>query len=583
MGEFRYRWEWDLRSDPETLWPFVADTNRFNRDADLSPVERVSSEGPRPRLRLSEMGMTVEWDEYPFEWVRPHYYRVLRRFHKGPIAEIEAAAELEPRAGGGTHLAYSMRVVPRTLLGRLVVPFKIGRQGRRNFEKAFRLYDEMATEGKSFLEPPPDAGARLQTHRKTLLAQGAPPDVVERLIRTIEGSDDLTVARIRPYALADFWKAPRRDVLETCLKATQIGLLDSRWDVLCPLCRGPKRSGRTLGEIENHVHCNACNVDFTADFDRSIELTFRPHPSVREIDVHEFCIGGPQITPHILAQQRIPAGEERSVAPTLERGRYRLRILGRPGARHLIVEPGGWDTVDLSARTEAWPAEELAISPKPTIHWVNDSDAERVFILERAAWSDFAATAADVTSLQLYRDLFAHESLRPGEQIAVGTMTILFTDLRESTRLYREIGDAPAFGRVMNHFDALKGIVAAEEGALVKTMGDATMAVFRRPARALRAALAAVRAVRPLVLKAGIHSGPCIAVTSNDRLDYFGSTVNLAARLEGLASGGDVVISSAVHSDPEVAAMAEHKMEPFQASLRGFDPERFDVWRITPS
>ncbi len=582
MGEFHYRWEWDFRSVPEVLWPFVADTNRFNRDAELPPVQRISTDGSRQRLRLSEFGMTVEWDEYPFEWIRPHYYRVLRRFHRGPLLEIEASAELEPRAEGGTHLVYSMRVVPRTLLGRLAVPFKIGRQGRSRFESAFRRYDEMAVAGKSFLEPTPDARARLQTHREALLEQGAPADIVERLTQTIDGADDMTLARLRPYALADYWKAPRRDVLETCLKATRIGLLDSRWDVLCPLCRGPKRSGRTLGEIESHVHCDACNIDFTADFDRSIELTFRPHSSVREIDASEFCIGAPQITPHILAQQRIPAGAERSVTLVLEPGRYRLRAQGLPGFRHLAVEPDGWDAVDLSARTEGWPSDELGISPNPTIHLVNDSDAERVFVLERAAWSDFAATAAEVTSLQLYRDLFAHESLRPGEQIAVGTLTVLFTDLRDSTRLYREIGDAPAFGRVMSHFDALKDIVANEEGALVKTMGDATMAVFRRPVRALRAALAAVRAVRPLVLKAGIHAGPCIAVTSNERLDYFGSTVNLAARLEGLASGGDVVISSAIRSDPEVAALADLAPEPFQASLRGFDPERFDVWRVTP-
>ena len=114
-----------------------------------------------------------------------------------------------------------------------------------------------------------------------------------------------------------------------------------------------------------------------------------------------------------------------------------------------------------------------------------------MLILERLAWSDQAATAAEVTALQTFRDLFSSEALRPGEQISVGTLTVLFTDLRNSTRLYREIGDATAFGRVMNHFDVLRRVITAEDGALVKTIGDAVMAIFRRPVAALRAMLAA--------------------------------------------------------------------------------------------
>ena len=189
----------------------------------------------------------------------------------------------------------------------------------------------------------------------------------------------------------------------------------------------------------------------------------------------------------------------------------------------------------------------------------NATAAEQLLILERLAWSDQSATAAEVTALQIFRDLFSNEALRPGEQISVGTLTILFTDLRHSTQLYREIGDATAFGRVMNHFDVLKKVIAEEDGALVKTIGDAVMAVFRRPDAAVKAMLRAQQMLAsppegtaPLTLKAGVHTGPCIAVTLNDRLDYFGSTVNLAARLEGLSTGNDVIISNALYNDPEV-------------------------------
>ena len=211
-------------------------------------------------------------------------------------------------------------------------------------------------------------------------------------------------------------------------------------------------------------------------------------------------------------------------------------------------------------------------------------------ILERLEWSDQATTAAEVTALQMFRDLFATEALRPGEQISVGTLTVLFTDLRNSTQLYREIGDATAFGRVMNHFDVVRKAIVDHDGAVVKTIGDAVMAVFRSSADGLLAMLEVQDLLaepgdgsRPLQLKAGLNTGPCIAVTLNDRLDYFGSTVNMAARLECLSSGSDVIISRSVYEDPKVQELIESdsfSAEPFDMLLKGFDEERFELWRV---
>ena len=96
---------------------------------------------------------------------------------------------------------------------------------------------------------------------------------------------------------------------------------------------------------------------------------------------------------------------------------------------------------------------------------VNADATGHLAIVEHLAWSDQATTAAEVTSLQLFRDLFSREVLRPGEQISVGSMTVVFTDLKNSTQLYQEIGDAPAFGRVLTHFEILKAAVAYAKAA----------------------------------------------------------------------------------------------------------------------
>jgi len=79
-----------------------------------------------------------------------------------------------------------------------------------------------------------------------------------------------------------------------------------------------------------------------------------------------------------------------------------------------------------------------------------------------------------------------------------------------------------------------------------------------------------------------VHAGPCIAVTLNERLDYFGRTVNTAARIQGLSEGGDVVLSAAVAADPEVASLlgeAAWTRTPFVTSLKGI-PGAIDLVRL---
>lgn len=606
--EFHYRWQFNLQSSPEQLWPLVADTNRFNRDTGVPAVEALSDAhtNARRRLRLSALGMAVEWEEQPFEWVRPQRFGVARRYTKGPMAELRVLAELtpvvEPETAGraartGTKLVYEIRARPRNLLGVIAIPIQIGIISARNFARTFRQYDNLARDETpivstiSEVQFAPGGQARLISLREKLVAEGVTEELVSLLIDHVEHGDEFALSRIRPYQLAGQWNQPRRAVLYACFQATRAGILDLQWNLLCPLCRGGDATN-SLKELSSSVHCGGCNIDFSVNFEQSVELTFRPNPSIREVDVESFCIGGPQVTPHVAAQLLLAPHSRRAINIQLSEGRYRLRTMNDAGWQHLRVVPQGAAGVVLRASSEGWSKEELEIGPSSDLEFENATDEERLFILERTKWSDEAATAAEVTALQMFRDLFATEALRPGEQISVGTLTVLFTDLKDSTRLYREIGDATAFGRVMNHFDVLKQAIADEDGALVKTIGDAVMAVFRRPSSALRAMLVAQQrlasppeGVLPLTVKAGLHIGPCIAVTLNDRLDYFGSTVNVAARLEAQSTGNDVVISTAVYSDPEVRELLSDSANAltttrFEIPLKGFDEEKFELWRV---
>lgn len=258
-----------------------------------------------------------------------------------------------------------------------------------------------------------------------------------------------------------------------------------------------------------------------------------------------------------------------------------------------MVEPDGPDSVSMELGPEGWSGAPLTVAPDAIVHLTNTTESEALVRIERTAWGDVAVTAAEVTAIPEFRDLFASEVLAEGAFAGVGSLAVLFTDLRDSTAMYAASGDAPAFGRVMRHFQVIGAVVVERGGAVVKTIGDAVMAVFPDMASAVDAAVAAQAALarpqqedeHPLALKAGVHFGPSIAVTLNDRLDYFGTTVNVAARLGGLSTGQDVVVSERVRMDPEVQSLREERRwreTEHRLEIRGL-PDVMTVWRFQAS
>jgi class 3 adenylate cyclase len=184
---------------------------------------------------------------------------------------------------------------------------------------------------------------------------------------------------------------------------------------------------------------------------------------------------------------------------------------------------------------------------------------------------------------QTFRDLFRSEVIQASEGIGVKEITLLFTDLKGSTALYDRIGDLNAFSLVQRHFDRLQDVTVQHRGAIIKTIGDAVMAAFLTPSDAVAAALAMRKEIaasndgqadRTLILKIGIHTGAAIAVTLNERLDYFGQTVNIAARVQQLAGADEICVSGDVQSAEGVAALlGGFRVESKLAKLSGVQQE----------
>jgi len=594
--EFYFDWHWDLESSPEAIWPLASDTNRFNHDTGQPEIEMLTNLKGTKYLRMKLPIIKVEWEEEPFEWTYPYSFGILRTYSQGPIAEMRVQVNFDPRPEGGTRVRYQTWMKTDNLFARLGIPFVIGVIARNRFERVLRVYDRLANRRGSVIEISRSPGlsasgrASFRALSKTVVEQGTDPALVARLEEFLERSDELSIQRIRPYALADHWGVNRRAVLEMFLRVTRAGILDMSWDLLCPSCRGTTEGHTNLGDVHGRSHCDTCQIDFTVNFDHNIEVVFRPNPTVRAVEFEAaFCVGSPQLQPHVVMSQSIAPLHSLPVNLKLETGRYTLRTSNVPGSMSLLADVDGLSKTDIRLTSFGWPLEQGHVSLLPTLNLVNATDADQTFQLERTAWSDQASTAADVTALQVFRDLFASEVVRPGEEISIGSVTLLFTDLRDSTRLYRKIGDAPAFGRVREHFEILEKAIALEGGGIVKTMGDSVMATFRHPIAALRAVWNAQTQIaeygEPMLwLKVGLHKGPCIVVNLNDRLDYFGSTVNIAARLSGFSQGGELIFTEEIYNDPEIQEFLSKAASPetlnrFTANVKGFD-EPFTMWRI---
>ncbi len=601
---YRYLWQWPLKSSPQQLWPYVADTQRFNQALGLPVIafsEIPLEDGGSQLQGRTRLGLTVAYEEQPFQWVKNQEFSSLRVFQLGPLAQTFARLTLEP-LGNGSLLKYYVEITPANLLGFLGSPYQFGWEMRRQADRAFHIIDDyLQNQASQPFDLPVTplnsaAQARLRELTSQLAAQDYEPRWVQHLADLIISEADLNLARLRPYALADVWGAPRRLILELCLSAAKLGLLNMRWDILCPLCRGAKVIAPSLDKVERGVHCSTCNIDFEADFAQNVELTFIPHPQIRLVAYNTYCLGGPMITPHIVLHQTLQPGETRPLQAGLEPGRYRLRTQ-RPGVENwlnLADTPAGKLCLEVGRESIQANFEAATQTDKLpyTLTLTNHTERPQRVFIERAEWYTDAVTAAQVTTLQHFRDLFSDEVLRPGEEIGVQGMTILFSDLVGSTAMYNRWGDAPSYALVREQFAFLQRLVREYDGAIVKTIGDAIMAAFADPAKGVGAALAIQQEIQqfntahphePLIIKLGLHHGPCLAVNLNDRLDYFGATVNLAARLQGQSVGGDVVISQKLRQDPAVAQLlsaSSLKVEPFETSIKGFD-EHFSLYRLT--
>ncbi len=598
---------------PSLVWALVADTNRFDRAVGLTPAEytyRPSADGTEqvPVARARQLGFDIEWLEPPYEWVEGRSVRGTREFVKGPLSTGAFEVKLTPD-DGATQLEAKLVLKGDTFALRIAGPIMRGQIQRgigRYFDAIEKLLARETMRLQGVNEPPASIARRVMMsapvdrvatspvspideaefeHRARRFAQ-APPSEAARshLLAFIREQPDDEVAQMRAFEIARAWDLDRRDVLRAFLFAARAGLVDLNWQLNCPTCRVGAEVEGTLSKVGKSGHCAACNISYELDFARHIEAVFRVNPAVRVTEHALYCASSPWFRPHVFSQLRIAANTTERFAAEVPAGSLLIRTL--TGQRSVVVNehddealPPARLTVTITDRGIAvTPEGEAAPGGVTDVALENQTDERMTLLIERAGWNADIVRGSVITTFPDFIDLFATEAPAAGIDLTVGSLTLLFTDLTGSTAMYERIGDARAFAIVQEHFGLLAEATTAHKGAIVKTMGDAIMASFASPADALAAGIEMIEKTHiahgavGLTMKVGLHEGPCLAVRANERLDFFGTTVNVAARLQAQARESEIVVMNDLLGHSEIARILAAKGFPrreFDAQLKG--------------
>jgi class 3 adenylate cyclase len=456
----------------------------------------------------------------------------------------------------------------------------------------------------------------------SILRQSADPASVAAIEEAIRDMPDHRLSRINVLDFAAKAGIDEEPAIAAFLHAARLGLFELSWNVLCPSCGGVLEAGATLRNVDrDEYHCAWCAADYEPTLDEIVEVTFTVSRRVRKIAAHDpdglpygeyfrqiFWGSGidlPEDIDHVIQEITLETVE-------LPPGEKALLSLQLPAEFVIALDPVTHTSLFIDVKGEPTrerrslslvfdrlraPTERVELRPGPLRMslenhtdmrvlpglWVANHQLEELLRRRRPF-----LTAKRLLTNQVFRDIYGSNTIDLEQRLKITSLTFLFTDLKGSTELYERVGDIVAFDLVRAHFRILNEIVAAETGAVVKTIGDAVMATFPTPDRAISAALRMREAMRhlgngrnghdgeDLLLKIGIHEGPCLAVVLNDRQDYFGQTVNIAARVQALADSRSILATGPVVAYPQTSTLLKTRgLDPVAQSraLRGITDE----------
>jgi serine/threonine protein kinase len=593
---------WDLLSSPDLLWPLVSNTERLNRAIGLPAVVYTTHIDELGNVRrFGECGLsftTLKWEEHPFEWIEGRRMGVLREFQRqsffSPFRWFLSRVELEPLPNGGTRLQHSIRIQAHGFVGRKLAQIELQWKAGKSLGRVYRRMDESLLATKSLAISPGDSRPlpidpfeptsslasarkhRLQSRHELLLAEGIPLETAERLIEYLETAAIQDVSNIRPLAIASILGLDGKTLVDACLSAAHVGLLQLSWELLCPTCRVAASSANILSEINSHTHCDACNIDFQTDVADAIELVFRIHPEIREPETGTYCIGGPVHSPHVAAQLRLLPGETVRLDLQLEPGLYVLRgpQLTSASPLHVHHELGATSCrIQLSSVDGDMDSLTLRAGSQ-MIHLTNSLAVSHLVRIERAQQRHDRISAARALTIPKFRKYFPEHSFQKDCQVTAQNLTVLSCCLNTESgawstdRTAASPDNESTIRQVRDWFELCTQACSSHHGTFAQLDGEGLLAVFPEVANAFAAAVQIVslhaHGTRQYSdVSIGIDRGSVVMTTLLDRVHYLGPAVRNASTLRRCATPG-IHTTIELAQDLAVAPILQSRNNPFE-------------------
>ncbi|MBE7413118.1 MAG: adenylate/guanylate cyclase domain-containing protein [Leptospiraceae bacterium] len=589
-------WQFEIDAPVENIWPLLIDTSRMNRLFRLPKMEFIEKSGLLYG-KAKYFGVNTEWKESPWTWVIHKNAINIREYNSGFLKVFRGIFYFEESLDKKkTFLTIQFGLILKWNFLRHVA-FFVEKQIYNSYKKALLYLQKSIKHSisqnetvKPFtihsLQLQVNAKMKLDSLYESLLKKNIQKNILDKLFEYIQTEDELDIHRIRVIELAEKWNISRSELLMACLYATRDGLLTISWDVVCPHCRGVRAEAKTLGDIPLKGECEVCEIIFDNNTENSIEVTFHVHPSIRKIPKILYCSAEASLKPHIVLQQSILPGEEMQTQLSLKSGTYRMRIRGFEKYKTLSISENYHEKDILWNSTDESEGIHSFINSNITIR--NSTEKLLIFVIEEILWNKNILKPAALFNLQGFHDLFSEEYIASDLQLEIGEQTILFTDMVGSTKFYANQGDSKAFLEVKKHFEEIFKTVKNYNGAVIKTIGDSVMASFAESVDAIKASVALQklffqeRKDTPIRLRISIHSGKCIAVNLNSTIDYFGGTVNIAAKIQNHAGSGEVVFTENFLQKYGVNSYlneSQFQLIPKKSEISGIE-EKIQIYKI---
>lgn len=542
-----FLWEFELRSTPKELWPYLSDTSTTNQKLGLPKMQYVEKNGKLYGKSIN-LGIFLEWEEVPWQWEYPRWIQNARIYSKGFANYVRAKYIFEENSSLNkkTKLYVYFGWIPKNFFGNLLLKIAMP-----NIRKKYLAYlNELDTQiqNKKIIQTKDGILKNILENifiKYKMIQEDTIQEYYELIWNYLAKQKLSFLNNIKIKKIAYELKLPLEKTIDFFLVSTKKGFFLLTWKIICPHCRGYRKELINIGELPEKEYCDVCEIEIDTSNSNNIEMIFKIHPSILQVEEEVFCAAEPAKKPHILFNKKLKDGESTTYSlEHLEEKIYRIRWKGETKYAILQISKEGVESLMIN-KFFNFENQFLYVKKNSTLQILNTFGKEKEFILEYYTDDQFALRPAEMFNHQTFRELFDHQVLDSKIQLDIGLQFLLLSDVVGSTRMYIEQGEGYAFKTIKKFFENSYQIVKKNKGAVIKTLGDAILASFSNEENLIQAVIDLsefAKSNTEIKIRIITNMGKVYAVNLNTSIDYFGTPVNILAKVESFLKESEIAI-----------------------------------------